>query len=292
MDRVGLGAVVSELLGVQLEKAHSAVDWSTRPLPEPWLEYAALDVELLVDLRDVMTVMLDEAGKADYARQEFRATLDKPEKELAIEPWRRLSGLHTLRSTRLVAIARELWLARDRIAAQRDVAPGRLVPDASLVAAVAANPESKVALSKVKAFNGRASRSLIDEWWAAIERGRRSEDLPALRVKTAELPPARAWAERNPEAHERLLRMRPRMQAVSENLQIPIENLLTPALLRSVAWEPPPVVDEHHVATALLSGGARPWQVEICGPLIVDALLDESPLPVVDPPLEDHVSTE
>lgn len=292
MDRVGLGAVVSELLGVQLEKAHSAVDWSTRPLPEPWLEYAALDVELLVDLRDAMTVMLDEAGKTNYACQEFRATLDKPEKELAIEPWRRLSGLHTLRSTRLVAIARELWLARDRIAAQRDVAPGRLVPDASLVAAVAANPESKVALSKVKAFNGRASRSLIDEWWAAIERGRRTEDLPALRVKTTELPPARAWAERNPEAHERLLRMRPRMQAVSENHQIPIENLLTPALLRSVAWEPPPVVDEQHVATALLSGGARPWQVEICGPLIVDALLDESPLPVVDPPLEDHVSTE
>src|SRR5690606_18481791 len=43
-ERVGLGAIVERLLGIHLRKAHSAADWSTRPLPGPWLEYAALDV--------------------------------------------------------------------------------------------------------------------------------------------------------------------------------------------------------------------------------------------------------
>ena len=52
LARVGLGTVVEELLGVHLAKEHSAADWSTRPLPQSWLVYAALDVELLVDLRE------------------------------------------------------------------------------------------------------------------------------------------------------------------------------------------------------------------------------------------------
>ena len=49
---MGLGAVVEDTLGIALAKAHSASDWSTRPLPQSWLEYASLDVEHLVDVRD------------------------------------------------------------------------------------------------------------------------------------------------------------------------------------------------------------------------------------------------
>ena len=71
--RVGLGAMVESVLGFVLEKGHSAVDWSTRPLPEPWLRYAALDVELLVDLRDALEKELDRQGKLEWARQEFDA---------------------------------------------------------------------------------------------------------------------------------------------------------------------------------------------------------------------------
>lgn len=271
LERVGLGAVVSELLDVHLAKEHSAVDWSTRPLPEPWLEYAALDVELLVDLRDAMTVLLDSSGKMTIAQQEFEAALAKPEKEASHEPWRRLSGLHTLRTPRLIAVARELWLTRDRMAAERDVSPGRLVPDASLVAAVAANPESKAALAKVKAFNGRASRTLLDEWWAAMERGRNATDLPALRVKTNELPPARSWSDRNPEAAARLVAFRAVVQDRADALLLPVENLLTPSLLRSLAWDPPQPFDVHTVSRVLNEGGARDWQVENCAAALAAA---------------------
>ena len=50
--RVGLATLVETILGAGMKKEHSAVDWSTRPLPEPWLEYAALDVEVLLELRE------------------------------------------------------------------------------------------------------------------------------------------------------------------------------------------------------------------------------------------------
>ena len=69
--RVGLATLVETLLGCRMAKEHSAVDWSTRPLPEPWLEYAALDVEVLVELREVLGAELVEAGKDGWAAEEF-----------------------------------------------------------------------------------------------------------------------------------------------------------------------------------------------------------------------------
>ena len=42
-----------------------------RPLSTAQLRYAALDVELLVELRDAMAAALEEAGKSEIARQEF-----------------------------------------------------------------------------------------------------------------------------------------------------------------------------------------------------------------------------
>ncbi|MCA0347625.1 MAG: ribonuclease D, partial [Actinobacteria bacterium] len=72
-ERVGLGSIVEQLLGIRLSKAHSAADWSTRPLPGPWLEYAALDVALLPDLRDAVEAELEAQGKTGIAEQEFEA---------------------------------------------------------------------------------------------------------------------------------------------------------------------------------------------------------------------------
>ena len=71
LPRVGLGAVVAELLGLHLAKEHSAADWSTRPIPQDWLVYAALDVELLPDLRDALAAVLETAGKTQIAEQEY-----------------------------------------------------------------------------------------------------------------------------------------------------------------------------------------------------------------------------
>lgn len=274
MPRVGLASVVEELLDIRLAKEHSASDWSTRPLPASWLRYAALDVELLVDVRDRLVERLAESGKTELAQQEFEAVLRREPKPPSTEPWRRLSGIHGLRGQRNLAVARELWLTRDARAVELDTAPGRMVPDASILAAAKALPQTRRALADLREFTGRASRSELDRWWSAIERGLTTTDLPAVRIPSDAPPPPRAWAMRNPEADARLRIAKAALAEVAEALEMPVENLLTPDHLRRVAWSPPtePTVDA--IAAALAALGARPWQLEATAQTIADAFVE------------------
>ncbi|WP_396656420.1 HRDC domain-containing protein [Microbacterium sp.] len=274
--RVGLGAIVEETLGIALAKAHSAADWSTRPLPQSWLEYAALDVEYLVDVRDALADEIAEQHKEEILREEFDAVLTRGPKPQRGDPWRRLSGLHTLRGRRPLAVARALWQAREEYAQEQDVAPGRLLPDRSIVAAVAADPPSKSALAGIKEFNGRASRTQLNRWWAAIEAGRADPEPPPERVPSDALPPPRAWSDRNPEADARLRAARPVVEERAEALRMPTENLLTPELLRRVAWSPPAEITAESIGAALAELGARPWQVAETAWLIADAFVSST----------------
>lgn len=261
-ERVGLGAVVEDTLGITLAKAHSAADWSTRPLPQSWLEYAALDVLHLVDVYEVMLGELDEQDKLEIADEEFESVRTRPLKPPREDPWRRMSGLHTVRGRRSLAVARALWTAREEYAQDQDTSPGRLVPDRALVAAIAADPATKQDLARVKEFTGRASRSQLDRWWAAIEAGRADTVLPAERLQGDGMPPPRAWIDRNPAADARLKAARVRVEEIATELNMPTENLLTPDTLRRVAWTPPEPLDAASVGEALANHGARPWQIE------------------------------
>lgn len=274
LARVGLGSVVEELLGIHLAKEHSAADWSTRPLPQPWLVYAALDVELLIDLRDAVAGILQEQGKTEIARQEFDATLHQETKPANPEAWRRLSGLHSIRHERNLAIARALWIARDTYAQEIDTAPGRLLPDNSITAAAKTFPATRRELAAMKDFNGRASRSQLPRWWAAIEAGASSTDLPPRRAQNDSLPPARAWSDKNPAADQRLVAARLAMAELSEKTAIPVENLLKPALLRQLAWEPPEPITTEAARKVLLHNGARAWQCDATVQLIVEAFVE------------------
>ncbi|WP_255809711.1 HRDC domain-containing protein [Leucobacter aridicollis] len=275
LQRVGLGAVTQELLGIELAKAHSAADWSTRPLPEPWLEYAALDVALLPDLRDAVLARLVDAGKVEFAEQEFEAVRTRPPKPKAAEPWRKLSGGNRLRSPRQLAMARELWTARDDFARSTDVAPGRLLPDASIIAAVSANPRSAGELASLKTFRGRASRSELDRWWKAILRGKTTENLPGPKTREpGSIPSHRGWAQRHPEAADRLTELRAVVTAEAERQHMPPENLISPALVRELAWQPPADPSPEGVANRLADLGARPWQLALVAPILSTVFVD------------------
>ncbi len=284
LPRVGLGTVVQELLGIHLAKEHSAADWSTRPLPQAWLVYAALDVELLVDVREKLGEVLDSANKSHIAEQEFASVLGRDFNPVREQPWRRLSGVHSIRGVRNLAVARELWTARDDYAREIDTAPGRLVPDSALVAAARTIPESKRDLSAMKEFTGRASRSQLDRWWGAIQTGLTTTDLPVLRPAGESIPPPRAWADKNPEANKRLKVARVAMAGVSEALAIPVENLLTPEHLRRVAWSPPEPLSAESLRAGLAELGARPWQLDETAQLIFEAFVDASQM--IEDPVE------
>ncbi len=276
LSRVGLGAVVEELLGIHLAKEHSAADWSTRPLPQSWLVYAALDVELLVDLREALGGILTRDGKQQIADQEFATVLERDFTVVRSEPWRRLNGLRAIRSPRNLAVAKELWMARDAYAREIDTAPGRLVPDSALVAASKMPPATKRDLVAMKEFTGRASRPQIDRWWDAIQTGLAVEELPVLRVVGESIPQPRVWAEKNPEADKRLKAARAALAVVADALTMPLENLLTPDLLRRVAWSPPAPADAATIRVALAEWGARPWQLDATAQQIAAAFVEAS----------------
>jgi ribonuclease D len=280
-ERVGLGAMVERVLGLRLEKGHSAADWSRRPLPEPWLRYAALDVEVLIELRDALEAELDAQGKLGWAHEEFAALVVAAPREPRTDPWRRTSGIHRVRSRRQLAAVRALWEVRDDLARTRDIAPGRLLPDASILAAVTAAPADETALVAVPGFAGRGVRRHAHVFLNAYRQAGKLTDteLPPSAMAYDGPPPAARWADRDPDAAARLARVRAALGTLAHSHRLPVENLLTPDLVRRVTWEPPLPLDSAGVAAALTAGGARPWQVALAAEVITAALAVPPPEP-------------
>jgi ribonuclease D len=280
--RVGLAALVESVLGFSLAKEHSAVDWSSRPLPEPWLDYAALDVEVLIELRAHIVGELESTDKSEWARQEFEHLLDFAGPAARIDPWRRTSGLHRVRGRRALAAVKALWETRDELASQRDVSPGRIIPDAAIVEAALALPNDRETLLAVKGFRGRGAERYARKWVEALREARSlpDDELPPLASRYDGPPPPRAWAERNPEAAARLTTARAGLAVLSEQHNTPVENILTPDYVRRLMWEPPTAPDlETAIAETLTSMGARQWQVDLTLALLTEAIRNPHPLP-------------
>ncbi|HWM58014.1 MAG TPA: ribonuclease D [Pseudonocardia sp.] len=271
LPRVGLGPLVEQLLGLSLEKGHGAADWSRRPLPEAWLVYAALDVEVLVQLRDVLAGMLAAQGKLDWALQEFEAVRTASPAPPRAEPWRRTSGMHRVRKPRALAIVRALWTARDRLASERDIAPGRVLPDSAIIDAAMTAPDSAAALGAMAVFRGRAQRRLANYWYAAVAQALALDpaELPLSSPPSDGPPPVARWGDRDPAAAARLAATRAALAETSQQWSIPVENLLQPELLRRLCWSPPADGD---IAGTLRAGGARDWQIELLLPGLDTAL--------------------
>lgn len=276
--RVGLGTLVETVLGFTMLKEHSAADWSTRPLPDAWLEYAALDVEVLVELREALAAELVAQGKDAWARQEFD-WLRGFEAPVRTDAWRRTSGMHRVRGRRGLAAVRELWTERDRIAQQRDVTPSRIIPDVAIVAAAQDLPQEKAALLGLKGFHGRGAERYATSWVKALNRALTMEEdeLPVRSPRSDGPPPPRAWADKDPTAARRLTLARESVNALAEDRNLPAENLLTPDFLRRAMWTPPKTRDPGALLDGiieLLSGfGARGWQIALTAPLLTDAVL-------------------
>lgn len=262
LERVGLGSLALELLDVELAKEHSAADWSIRPLTDAMLDYGALDVDVLHELWDAVQAKLIEQGKLEWVMQEFEHLLSFRPKIVPAEPWRNLPGLSKIRDEEKLRIAASLWLTRDAIARAEDLAPGRLVPDRSIMSAVEQKPKTKRELASNKTFQGRASRTRLENWWEAIANAAQVEIDPNPERGNG-IPNHRSWEKRFPEAHIRLNTVRPLLAELALENQVPIENLLTPDYLRRVMFEPAP-----DIAQMLRSLGAREWQVELTLPVI------------------------
>ena len=207
-------------------------------------------------------------GKGEFAAL---AAADAPEPKS--DPWRRTSGLHRVRDRRRLAAVRELWLERDKLARRRDISPRRVLPDAAIIEAALAMPASKVELTALPVFRGRAQRREADRWFAAIARARELSEraLPPLAARYDGPPPARSWASKEPAAAARLAAARSAVGDVAEAHLLPVENLLAPETLRRAAWTPPDPVTVEAIAAAFGEHGARDWQIRLTAGVVAEA---------------------
>ena len=277
-DRVNLAAMVQRLLGLGLAKGHGAADWSKRPLPADWLNYAALDVEVLIELRAAVDEVLTEQAKTAWAAEEFEHLRGMESTPTRRDRWRRTSGLHKVRTVQGLAAVREMWTVRDRIARDRDIAPGRILPDAAIVAAALADPDTVDELIALPVFGGPRQRRSARVWLDALAAARITADPPDIAEPLSGPPPPPRWAKRRPEAAARLDAAKSSLSELSQQVSVPTENLLSPDLVRRLCWdwtdtaEVPTAVD-----TFLRDNGARAWQRTLTVPVLAPALMTPPP---------------
>jgi ribonuclease D len=288
--RVGLGPLAETLLQLSLAKEHSAVDWSRRPLNPEWLIIAALDVDVLVDLRDKVHESLEVAGKLLWAQEDFASILSGfapgVKKAPRKDPWRRTSGMHKVRDGRTLAIIKALWEERDKYAASIDIAPGRIFNDEALVAAAVAKPKTLEELRRIVTKRSRLTNLPLTDWFEAIRTALAlaPEDLPDLRTPSTTLPAPKLWKERNPLGYARLTHARAAVSFKAETLNMPVENLISPDALRQLVWRDSPSSDiPRFIRTVLSEAGARTWQIEEISELLLEPLAQREPLVVADP---------
>ena len=276
-EKVGLGPLTEEVLGVNLAKEHANSDWSVRPLPQDWLTYAAGDVAYLIELADALREELADQGKQEWAEQEFAHILTQPLPEPKVDPWRSTTDIHTVRTKRGMAVVREVWMARDRIAQELNLAPHRVVNDRAISALAARATETSVkpVLEGLKwsDWRHRVCKEHIREFQAAVEAAGAlsSEDLPPIRARRPGMPSPGLWARKNPAAAHRWEIVRPAVKDLAESLDLPVENLIAPKPLRALLWEPAGT-DAASIDAQLTDLDVRPWQRDLVAPVISQLL--------------------
>lgn len=280
--RVSLSALLERKLNITLAKEHSAADWSLRPLTQDMRNYAALDVEFLHELRLAIIEELEAEHKLEIAYEEFDSLLTRPHKPPRKDPWRKTSGIHEISDRKTLALVRTLWTTREKLAQSRDLPPGKLLNDRTLVAVAKAKPRTVPQLMQIPRMRRKAAARDARRWLQAVQDGLKvaqdPDKVPPMRASSQAPPVVKAWREKDPLAARRLQTARKRLARLADDQSIPLENLLLPETLRELCWRPPEPITPESIQRRLRDLGARPWQVQATNAILTVALLDPDPL--------------
>lgn len=162
---LGLDVLLERWLGVTLPPSRQRDDWSVRPLTEAQRAYAAADVRHLIALRRRLADELAGAGRLGWVQEECAAMAAQPALERAPDPQPYLgaTGARDL-SPRQLAVLRELWDLRERLALAADRPPFKILPEEALVKLARASPGATGPLGQVAGITPR----VIGRWGPAI----------------------------------------------------------------------------------------------------------------------------
>ena len=280
--RVNLAAMVEHYLGVRLRKNHGGEDWSRRPIPSEWLDYAALDVEYLLPLADAMRSELTQqhpkdewvTEECDYLTRVYRGYSPAP------KSWEDLKGVHGLRTSKQLQVARWLWRVREKLARASDTAVSRLLPDKALVALATELPTTVPKVMRTPGYPPRLRRKA--RYWAnqvdkalrtAQDRWPEPFPIPTYR----DTPPSRyTWSRYYPESFPKLTMVREELARVAAQVEIPVENMIQSSDTNEIVWrsqELKEVTDDTELLALLQRLQIRPWQQKLCLPIFTSILL-------------------
>ena len=299
--QIGLAGMLEEFLGVTVAKDKGREDWSARPIPDAMLSYAALDVELLIELLDVTLARLTDLGRGDWYRQECEHVRTAWSFPVPEPDWRRLRGIGHVRDPRGLEIVRRLVATRTSVARDKDVPPEHVLRSSSILD-LAQEPghadrrlrhEVAGASRLARSSKGKTvARELTSALSAALREAFSTErsDLPEPSRTSGGRPDHRTWERDYPVAHRLSEGFRDAVAEMSARTGIRPEDLITVRVLRAVAWDvscaldgggssalslpdaaadDPVSVLEDLLGTVLETGGSRRWQRD----LLIDAFL-------------------
>ena len=164
--QAGYGALIKEVLNIDLPKAYARTDWSRRPLSDEELEYAIGDVTHLRDAYHWLKEQLDSSGRGAWLRDEF-AKLSDPAR-YRVEPvnaWKKVKGLQRLKPAQR-AIGRTVAEWREQLAQEQNRPRGRILKDDQLIDLAKRAPKDVAALQRMQGFHPglikRHGQTLID----------------------------------------------------------------------------------------------------------------------------------
>ena len=173
--KMGLAAVLEDLLGVYLSKKFQKANWARRPLPENWLDYAANDTRYLLPLRDRLAERLEAEGRMEEALEIFAAgcEVEPIVRPFDVESFWTIQGVRAL-EPRAQAVFRALYAWRENEAKRRDVPPFKVINNQSLVLVAKAAAGGEGPLTRAPGVSDKTLARLGGGLQAAVEKGRKA----------------------------------------------------------------------------------------------------------------------
>jgi ribonuclease D len=256
---IGLANLLSEYFEVKVDKRHQHDNWGARPLSDESLRYAQKDSHYLPALRDHLNRDLKRNGHLTEAHEIFEdATYVKDANHRAFDPdgfWR-IGTPHSL-TRQQMAILRELYLLRDRIARRRDLPVFKIFSSRVLVSVAEASPRSLKDLRSIRGMSPVQIRRYGKRILQAVERGRASP----LPDPPRHQPPDPVVTERYAALHT-WRKERAQQRGVESDVIVSKDTLWT------LAHRVPTSLDEMQSIR-----GLGPWRMETYGPELLDVLM-------------------
>ena len=171
--RIGLAALLEDHFGVKLSKDSQKANWSKRPLTQKMLDYAALDIFHLPDLRDILTRELAKLGRLEWLDQQCRAQIDSGATGFAPpdeNDWR-IGRSERLRGAGL-GVLHAVWHWRQQTAERLDVPPFKVCNTDLLLKLAYAAEDGEPETAILAAVNlGRRHDRLAPSLTAAVRAG-------------------------------------------------------------------------------------------------------------------------